>query len=336
MQIGPLDTSKDIVVIAEIGNNHEGDAKLAEEMVIQAAAAGAHAVKFQSIDPRLLIAPDQPERIAQLDRFKLSQESMSRLAAVAHAEGLEFLSTPFYLDAVNELDPLVPAFKIASGDNDFIPLLEKIARTGKPIIMSCGMVDLETIACSGRYIRNVWQEIQKPSEIALLHCVSSYPTPIEEANLRAIQTLAPLADVVGYSDHTLGIEAAVAAAAVGARIIEKHFTLDKNQSDFRDHQLSADPTELKTLCEQVKRVNVMLGDGKKSQMPCEVSITPVIRRSIAAAHNLSKGATVQWEDLGWLRPGDGLPPGQEARLLGRTLLRNVAAGQRIMPEDCEA
>jgi sialic acid synthase SpsE len=199
--------------------------------------------------------------------------------------------------------------------------------------MSCGLADLTTIEASQEVIRRVWRGRGRGAFIALLHCVSSYPTPPEEANLLAIQTLSEIADVVGYSDHTLGIEAAVAAAALGARIIEKHFTLDKNHSDFRDHQLSSDPEELRLLCERVTLVNLMLGDGLKRQMPCEASLLKAAKRSIAAAHDLPAGAVLTAADITWLRPGGGIPPGGESAVIGQRLRRGVQAGHILHLED---
>lgn len=332
-RIGDIDLDRDILVIAEIGNNHEGDPKLAATMIELAAEAGAHAVKFQSIEPELLVSPQQKERIAQLKRFQLSAGDVVNLARLARAKGLMFLSTPFHLDAVDELDPLVPAFKVASGDNEFLPLIEKIALTGKPVLISCGLADLATIEASQAAIRRIWQKQGGGVFVALLHCVSSYPTPPEEANLLAIRELASITDVVGYSDHTLGIEAAVAAAALGARIIEKHFTLDKNHSDFRDHRLSADPEELKQLCRRVALVNLMLGDGRKRRMPCESSLLTAAKRSVAAARDMAAGTVLTAVDITWLRPGGGIRPGDESAVIGLRLRRSVQAGDILRPED---
>jgi sialic acid synthase SpsE len=222
---------------------------------------------------------------------------------------------------------------VASGDNEFLPLLENIAATGKPVLMSCGLADLSTIEASQEVIRRVWQVRGRGAFIALLHCVSSYPTPPEEANLRAIQALATIADVVGYSDHTLGVEAAVGAAALGARIIEKHFTIDKNHSDFRDHKLSADPDELKLLCERVALVNRMLGDGMKREMPCEAPLVLAAKRSVAAVHDMPAGTVLTAADITWLRPGGGIPPGGETAVIGLYLRRAVQAGDILRLED---
>lgn len=331
--IGGVDLSHRVFVVAEIGNNHEGDPALAAEMVRRAAEAGADAVKFQSIEPDRLVSAQQTERIAQLTRFKLPPEEMARLAELARSLGVAFLSTPFHLGAVDELDPLVPAFKIASGDNEFVPLLRKVAATGKPVLLSGGLATAATLEAAVEIVRAVWRERGGGAFVALLHCVSSYPTPAEEANLGAIPSLAPLADVVGYSDHTLGIEAAAAAVALGARVVEKHFTLDKNQSDFRDHKLSADPAEMAALCARIRVVERMRGDGVKRVMPCEELLLTAAKRSVAAARDLAAGTVLAADDLTWLRPAGGLRPGEEEALLGRPLRRAVQAGETLWRED---
>ena len=332
-RIGDVDLQRTVLVIAEIGNNHEGDVGLAREMIALAAEAGAGAVKFQSIDPAQLVSPRDAARFAQLQRFQLDPGDTERLADEARARGVLFLSTPFSLDAVGMLDPLVPAFKIASGDNDFVPLLETVAATGKPVLLSCGLADLAGIEASQAVVRRVWRARGLDAFVVLLHCVSAYPTPLDEANLRAIPTLANHAEVVGYSDHTLGIEAAVAAVALGARVVEKHFTSDKQHSSFRDHQLSADQAELRALCARVADVHRLLGDGSAAPRPSEAPLQEAARRSIAAARDLPAGAVLAAGDLTWLRPGGGIAPGREVEVVGRTLRRDVRAGDPIDPED---
>jgi len=336
MKIGKIDLSRDVMIIAEIGNNHEGNVALAEELVGEAARAGVHAVKFQSIVPEHLVAPDQTTRLEQLRRYQLSPESHARLARVAADNGVMFLSSPFSLDAVDMLDPLVPAFKVASGDNDHVPLLERIAITGKPVLLSTGMTTLDGVAYSLGLLTRAWgcAGIADPG-LVLLHCVSAYPTPSGQANLMALRSLAGLGHVVGYSDHTLGIDAAVMSVALGARVIEKHFTLSKNQSEFRDHQLSAEPHELKALVERVAEANMMLGDGVKRIMPAEEATAQAARRSICAARDLPAGGVIAPQDLLWLRPAGGLPPGSERRLLGRRLVKAVVAGERLNADSVE-
>ena len=190
MIIDGIDLTTDVLVIAEIGNNHEGDFGLAGEMVHAAAAAGAQAVKFQTILPEKLVSALQPARLEQLARFALSREQFAELAGIARRNGIMFLSTPFSPDAVPWLDELVPAFKIASGDNNYDPLLKAVGATGKPVILSTGMAGMPEIEHACRIVESAAADCGKRADIALLHCVSAYPTPPEQANLRAIQTLA--------------------------------------------------------------------------------------------------------------------------------------------------
>jgi N,N'-diacetyllegionaminate synthase len=329
MQIGPIDLTRRVMVVAEIGNNHEGDLERAHRLIAEAAAAGADAVKFQTIVPELLVSADQRERLAQLGRFRLDERAHASLAAAAADAGVLFMSTPFAVSTVDWLDGLVPAFKIASGDNDFWPLLERVARTGKPMIVSLGLGGL----AHAEQIVDFCEETWRPDgvgggELALLHCVSAYPTPEESAGLGSLRELQGLRATIGYSDHTLGTKVAELAVAAGARIIEKHFTLDKAQSEFRDHRLSADPNEMRELVSAIRRVEKIFQPSSSADEANRV----VARRSIAAARNLPAGTVVKLDDLVWLRPGSGLRPGEEGRLVGRTLRCEVASGTLILAE----
>lgn len=330
MIIGGVDLATDVLVIAEIGNNHEGDFGLAVEMVHAAAAAGAQAVKFQTILPEKLVSALQPARLEQLARFAFSSEQFIELAGAARRNGVMFLSTPFSPDVVPCLDELVPAFKIASGDNNYDALLNAVGATGKPVMLSTGMAGLVEIEHACRVVDSAAVDCGRRADIALLHCVSAYPTPPEQANLRAIPTLAEATGrVVGYSDHTLGIDAAVLSVALGARIIEKHFTLSKTQSEFRDHALSADPTELAELVRRVRLAQTLLGSGDKIVQDAEKPTAAAARRSIVAREAFSAGHLLSAGDFDWLRPGGGLAPGQEGLLLGHRLSRAVARGEMI-------
>jgi len=333
MKIGNIDLDHEVLVVAEIGNNHEGSYTLAEELIGLAAEAGVGAVKFQTIIPAELVSSDQTERIKQLERFSLGYEQFERLAEVARREGVLFLSTPFDLESARFLEPLVPAYKIASADNTFFPLIEEVAKTGKPVLLSAGLANLDEITYARDFIFEIWNERGIFQELAILHCVTSYPTPNTDANLLAIVKLGKLGVTVGYSDHTLAIEAAVISVALGARIIEKHFTLDKNYSDFRDHKLSADPAELALLVRRVKITEKLLGTGEKAITASEMQIKSQLRRSIAARVNLLQGKRLKWEHLCWVRPGQGIPPGNEEEVLGKVLRRSVTRGELILPED---
>ena len=329
MKIGEINTREKVMIIAEIGNNHEGSYTLAEEMIGLAVEAGADAVKFQTIIPEKLVSIQQKTRIKQLKKFQLSYDEFAKLSKVAKNEGAIFLSTPFDIDSALFLNELVPAYKIASGDNDFYPLIKVIAEIGKPIIMSTGLMNLDELIKSVLFIKNIWQKNHNKEELALLHCVSSYPTPPENANLLAINELEQITDIVGYSDHTSGIEAVVLSIAFGARIIEKHFTIDNNYSDFHDHQLSLNPTEFKKMVVQIRIAEKMLGSGKKVSTHLELKSKQNIRRSIVANRNLSAGHKIILEDLDWVRPGGGVRPGNEEKLIGKKLNQAMKVGEMI-------
>lgn len=335
MKIADFDLDKDILVIAEIGNNHEGSYTLAEEMVGLAAEAGAGAVKFQTIVPEKLVSTRQKERVEQLKRFQLTYEEFERLSQVAKEEKIIFLSTPFDIESARFLDPLVPAYKIGSGDNNFYPLIDVVARTGKPIIMSAGLTDLQGVRKSVDFITNIWNENAIDQDMSILHCVTSYPASPDEVNLLAIKDLQRLNVTVGYSDHTLGIDAAVLSVALGARIIEKHFTIDKNYSDFRDHQLSADPDELARLVQQVREASVLLGQSEKIIQGSETSLMGEVRRSVVAKQDLDMRTVVTWDNLSWVRPGGGLAPGNEEMIVGKRLKNDVKAGEIITLDNLE-
>ena len=330
MKIGSLDTRERVLVVAEVGNNHEGDPGVARELVREAAASGAHAVKLQTFRAHGIVRARDEARFAQLSGYELEPGVVVELAELAHSRGLLFMSTPLDLPSVDVLEPLVDAFKIASGDNDFIPLLERVGRAGKPVVVSTGLVDLEGARSAKETVE------AHGGQVAVLHAVTAYPAPPEAVNLAAIPTLSrELACTVGYSDHTLGNDACLAAVAVGARILEKHFTLDHDQSDFRDHKLAADPAELRDLAVRVAEVEALLGSPEKAVQVAESEFTDAVRRSIAAARDLPAGHLVEWEDLAWLRPRDGLSPGQEQLVLGRELRRDVPMGESIRTEDVE-
>ena len=329
MKIANYDTEKKVFIIAEIGNNHEGSYTLAEEMIGKAAEVGACAVKFQTIVPEKLVSVSQKDRIEQLKRFQLSNDEFERLSKVAKHENILFLSTPFDIESVHFLNSIVPAFKIASGDNNFFPLIDVIAQTGKPIIMSAGLMDLPEVKKTTDFILNIWNENAIDQDVAIMHCVTSYPTTLEEANLAAIKELQSLNVTVGYSDHTIGTEAAVLSVALGARIIEKHFTVDKNYSDFRDHQLSADPNEFSQLVERVEIASKLLGQCRKTVQESEKLVMEKMRRSIVAGKDLDEDTVLTLDDISWVRPGGGLAPGNEKIILGKRLKEKVAVGELI-------
>jgi N,N'-diacetyllegionaminate synthase len=327
MKIGNFDLARSVFVIAEIGNNHEGDFGRAKEMVQAAAACKVNAVKFQTIRPEHFVSRKNEQRFKQLKSYEFNADQIAELATLARKLQVEFLSTPFDLGAVDLLNPLVPAFKIASGDNNFLPLLQKVAATNKPILLSTGLATVADIRIASKTVEQVWQKMGIKPGLVVLHCTCAYPTPPEQANLRAIEELSKeLPYMIGYSDHTLGIDAACAAVALGARVIEKHFTLNKNQSSFRDHQLSADPADMTEMVARIRSYETLLGSSNKVVQPAEEQNVTAARRSIVAAQDLKAGTVLTIEHLSWMRPGNGIRPGEEALVLGKTLKCDLGHG----------
>ncbi len=325
------------LIIAEVGNNHEGDMGAARELVDRAAETGADAVKFQTFITEKFTAPTDPARIERLKQFQLSFDQFSELAERARAKGLMFFSTPLDLDSARFLATVVDAVKIASGDNTFWPLIECCADSGKPMIISTGISGEAEIREAVDRVSARWTLAGITGDLALLHCIVSYPAPAEQANLGAIAALKAAFpnQTVGYSDHTMGLDAAVIAVAMGARVIEKHFTLANDYSDFRDHQLSANPTDMADLVRRIRAVEAMTGTGALGTMDCERDLVTPVRRSIAAARDLPAGHVLTIDDIVWLRPGDGFPPGGEDAVLARRLTSALASGDLIRPDHLE-
>lgn len=328
-------------LIAEAGVNHNGDLGFAYHLIDTAAAAGADAVKFQTFRAEALVSPVAPKadyqkrltdpsesQLEMLRRLELSHEDHQRLFEHAQTRGLLFLSTPFDEQSANFLQELgVAAFKIASGELINLPLLAHVAGKGRPMILSTGMSTLEEVEQAVATVR----ESGNPP-LALLHCVSCYPAQPEEANLRAIQTLAERFEVpAGFSDHTEGIAASIAAVALGASIVEKHFTLDKNQ-EGPDHQASLDPVELVELVRSIRQTERALGHGRKEPMPRELENAAVIRKSLAAACDIPAGSFLSREMLTALRPGTGISPTRLAELVGRQTQTRILKGELILWE----
>ena len=290
MNIAGHDVTQRILIVAEIGNNHEGSVARAEDMIALAREAGADAVKFQTFKAERYVSRSDVGRFERLKRFELSEQEFMRLRAAALKLGLIFLSTPFDADSARFLNGIVPAFKIASGDNNHKPLLETIAAFGRPVILSTGLSDIAAVRKSRAIIERIWKDKGIRQSIAVLHCVASYPVPPAEANLGAIVHLRQeLGGIVGYSDHCMGIDAAVVSAALGARIIEKHFTFDKNYSDYRDHQLSANPGEFSEMSRRIRETECLIGNMTKTPQESERSNERALRRSIVASRTIPCG-----------------------------------------------
>jgi N,N'-diacetyllegionaminate synthase len=338
--VGP---GKPCYVIAEIGVNHNGSAELAIELVDAAARAGACAVKFQTFRAEALTSAHAPmaeyQRAADpagsqremLKRLELTWSDHRLIYRHCRELGIDFLSSPFDEECADFLDGLgVATLKIPSGEITNLPLLQHVSRLRKPIILSTGMSTLSEVATAVDTIAD-----SGCSELVLLHCVSRYPADPEDANLRAMATIAArFAVPVGYSDHTLGNEVSYAAAALGATVIEKHFTLDRNLPG-PDQYSSSDPEGFASLVLGIRKIEAALGSGEKLPVEGEKETAMVARKSLVARVDIPAGTEVAREMVSIQRPGSGIPPAGLSRIVGTTARTTVPSGSILREEDFE-
>ncbi|KAB7628235.1 N-acetylneuraminate synthase family protein [Alkalilimnicola sp. S0819] len=317
-------------VIAEIGANHNGDLNLAKEMVAAAKACGAHAAKFQSWTPESLISEseyqsnqvytDSPKKHfgslrSMVEKYYLTEDQHRELKAYCDTIGIDFCSSPFSREEVDLLADLgVEFFKIASMDINNLDLLGYAASFQKPIILSTGMATLGEIETAIETIR-----AQGNDRIIPLHCISIYPPEYADINLNNIPTLQQAFGYpVGFSDHTIGFSVPLAAVALGACVIEKHFTTDKDLPGW-DHEISADPEEMRIICAESRNIALSLGSHRRTVSPAEEQKKLKFRRSVVARHALEAGHVLTADDLAFKRPATGIPPNEAKYLIGRTL-----------------
>ncbi|MCF8482204.1 MAG: N-acetylneuraminate synthase family protein [Rhodospirillum sp.] len=321
------------LVIAEAGVNHEGDPEAALRLVALAAEVGADAIKFQSFTPERFVAASDGERLARVRRFGLNGTTHDRLAAAAKERGIALFSTAVSEDWIPFLSDRFPVLKIASGDIDFAPVLIPPARSGRPTILSTGCADMDEVERAVTLFGKEIGDADLGDRLMLMHCVSAYPTPMEEANLRAIPALrARFGLPVGWSNHVMGADACIAAVALGADVVEVHFTETRENRTFRDHALSFEPRELADLVGRLRAVHQGLGDGKKTPRPCEVASRAALRKGIVASRDLAAGTLLTLDDLAYARPATGFFSHEVESLAGHRLTEAVAAGHPI-PRD---
>jgi N,N'-diacetyllegionaminate synthase len=319
-------------IIAEAGVNHNGNINLAKKLIDAAVEAGADAVKFQTFKTENLVSKSsvmakyQQENIGKketplkmLKKLEICYDDFVKLKNYCDEKEIIFLSTPHTEDAIDFLERLVPAYKIGSGDLNNFSFLEKIAEKKKQIILSTGMSTLKEVKEAVRAIKN-----KKNNKIILLHCTANYPCPLEEVNLKAMKTLQDNFPEIpcGYSDHTTGIFVPIMAVSLGARLIEKHFTLDKNMPG-PDHKASLEPAELKDMVKKIRMAENVLGNGIKKPNRSEEEISKVAKKSIVANKEIKKGSAIKREHLIIKRPGTGIEPKNLNKIIGRVAKRNI-------------
>ncbi len=337
-----IDTDGKILIIAEAGVNHNGDKANAFALIDVAAEAGADAVKFQTFSTASVVSPSAPKAQYQIDntseeetqtemlkKLELPFEWHRELQLYCEKRGILFTSTPFHPEAADFLASLeLPFLKVSSTDLNNIPYLTYLAGKNIPLLVSTGMSTMEEVAAAVAAI-----DTAGCPNWGLLHCLSQYPAPHSEANLRAIPAMATAFNCpVGYSDHTLGSETALVAVGLGATLFEKHFTLDKTM-EGPDHKASASPEELANYISAIRVAESALGDGVKICQPSETSTRAMARKSLTAAHDLSPGHILKDADLVLLRPADGIEPRHLPDVIGRTVKTSITAGRSLTWDD---
>jgi N-acetylneuraminate synthase/N,N'-diacetyllegionaminate synthase len=321
------------LLIAEIGGNHEGDFDAACRLCDLAAESGADYVKFQIYTGDSLVSPvESPDRHRHFDRFSLTREQHLALARRCRNAGVGYCASLWDINALEWIGEFLDFHKIGSGDLTAWPLLESVAATGKPIVLSTGLSTLQDVVDTLGFIRTANPRYAAPGHIALMQCTAMYPIEDDAANLRAMDTLREATGLdVGFSDHTRGSLALVAAAARGARILEFHFTDTREGRTFRDHHVSLTLEEVRELSSQVDRLTAMLGDGDKRPMACEIDTGHVtsFRRALYSRRALRAGESIRAEDLVALRPNHGIDARRFREIIGRRVARDTAAFQAI-------
>ncbi|EPS9486302.1 N-acetylneuraminate synthase [Campylobacter upsaliensis] len=329
---------KKVLIIAEAGVNHNGDINLAKKLIEQAAKAGADVVKFQTFKANSCVSVSakkakyqlettakEENQLEMIEKFELSYESHFELMKHCKKHGIAFLSTPFDLESVEFLRGLdLPYFKIPSGEITNLPYLKAVAKCKKKVLLSTGMANLGEIEAALEILRK-----NGTRNITLLHCNTEYPTPFEDVNLNALKTLKEAFKLeVGYSDHTEGIVASLGAVALGAVVIEKHFTLDKTM-EGPDHRASLEFEELKALCKGIRELEKALGSGIKKASKSEAKNKIIARKSLVAKREIQKGEKFSEQNLTTKRPGSGISAMRYEEYLGKRALKTYKKDELI-------
>ena len=327
-----------VYIIAEAGVNHNGSLETAMELVDVAFEAGANAVKFQSFHAESLVCSyagkaeyqvrntgAEENQLQMLKKLELSQNIQRKLMKYCEKKGITFLSSPFHIESVYMLSKMgMETFKIPSGEITDLPYLRAVASVGKKIILSTGMSDMKEIEAALQVLKE-----GIASEIYILHCNTEYPTPLEDVNLRAMLAIKEKFGLpVGYSDHTVGIEVPIAAVALGASAIEKHFTLDRNMKG-PDHRASLEPTELKQMIKAIRNIETALGDSEKRPSASEEKNRLIARKSIVARGVIKKGDIFSEDNITAKRPGTGISPMLWDEIIGRAAKRDFQMDEMI-------
>jgi sialic acid synthase SpsE len=325
-----LNKLKKTFIIAEIGNNHEGSFNVACKLIKEAKKSGVDAVKFQTFKTEDFVSPHDKKRFKRLKKFELSYEDFEKLSVIAKRNKLKFISTPLDIKSAIFLNNIVDCFKIASGDNNYYDLIKTVLNFNKPTFISTGLLDFIEVKSLLKFIK---KEGFNFSKLSLFHCVSDYPVSNEEANLLSIKFFKerfPL--TIGYSDHTIGKEASLLAVSLGAKIIEKHFTLNNNFSKFRDHKISLNPIDMKQLVFSIRKTELMMGNENKKIQRGESKNLHLIRRSIYTIGSFDKNTLIKDDMIKILRPAGPYKPNDIKKILNKRIKRKIDAYNVLLPK----
>ena len=329
---------KDILIIAEAGVNHNGGIILAKELIAKAKYAGADIIKFQTFISENVVSKYAPKaeyqnnntktdesQLEMVKKLELSFDDFTELHNYCKEIGIEFLSTAFDFESIDFLNQLgMQVWKIPSGEITNLPYLIKIAKLNKKVILSTGMSTMREIEDAVNILKD-----HGASELIILHCTTEYPTPYEDVNLNAMLAIKErFGYEVGYSDHTMGIEVPIAAVALGAKVIEKHFTLDRTM-DGPDHKASLEPSELKTMVDAIRNIELSMGTGIKEPADSEKKNIAIARKSIVANKSIKKGEILTEQNLTVKRPGDGISPMKWFEIIGTKAIRDFEEDELI-------
>jgi N,N'-diacetyllegionaminate synthase len=326
-----------VFFIAEIGGNHEGDFEYAQRLTKLAIESGADAVKFQLYSGDTLVSTiESPDRNAHFKRFELSREQYVSLALTCERAGAMFMASVWDTEMLDWINPHISIHKVGSGDLTCYPIIRRLVETGKPIILSTGLSSLEEVLATVQYIRRLDARYIEDRKLALLQCTSSYPTPDEDANVDVITTLRQASGLpTGYSNHTLGVDAIEGAVALGAEIIEAHFTDTREGKTFRDHMISLTRDEVRALLPKLRRLRTLRGSAEKRLTRSEETAGHQLsfRRSVYAARDIAAGEALTEINLTVLRPAHGISATDYDKLVGRHATRAIRAHEVLKADD---
>lgn len=318
-------------MIAEIGGNHEGNFKYALELTKLAIEADVDFVKFQMYSGDTLVSKlESPQRNKHFKKFELTKENYLQLAEMCKSQGVHFMASVWNPDYVSWIDPYNPIYKIGSGDLTAYPVLKKFARLGKPMILSTGLSTIDDVVGAVTFIQNENEVYKDPNYLSILQCTSMYPIPFSDAHLSVMDTFKELFNLpVGYSDHTEGKKALVTAVAMGAQILEFHFTDTRENKDFRDHKVSLTRDEVRTMIKEIKEVEQLKGSNIKRPLEVEGDHLISFRRAVYPRTDLKKGTVLTEEHLTVLRPNHGIDARLYYEVLGKKLKEDVLEHQKL-------